>query len=65
MTRFGWTQPCCAGCFAERNPGSRPAALKEHERELETCVYCGLSTRSGIYVRVDPKDAPHPTLVKS
>jgi hypothetical protein len=30
----------------------------------EVCVYCGNGTRSGIYVRIDPSTAPHPSLTK-
>lgn len=62
MTRFSWTQPCCAACWRERNPGRKPVALKDAERE--TCVHCGLSAQSGIFVRIDPAEAVHPTRTK-
>jgi hypothetical protein len=62
MTRLSWTQPSCADCWRERNPDREPMTLIK--TETETCVYCGASTTSGIYVRVDPALAPHPTLTK-
>lgn len=60
--RFGWTQPCCESCFERHNPGRKPTRLIEPEGEI--CVHCGAETQDGIYVRVDPKTAPHPTLIK-
>lgn len=60
--RYGLTQPCCDGCFAEHNPGKQPYRLLEPEDEI--CVYCGKPTADGIYVRIDPAEAPHPTLTK-
>lgn len=60
--RFSWTQPACGRCFALRNPGREPMTLRE--TEPETCVWCGRTTHSGIYVRIDPAVAPHPTLTK-
>lgn len=60
--RYSWTQPICEGCYDDRYPGRRPSVLIEPE--LETCVDCGLVTRSGIYLRIDPAEARHPTLKK-
>lgn len=60
--RYSWTQPCCEPCWEQRNPGRAPTRLREPKDE--NCVFCGLSTESGIYVRIDPAAAPHPTLLK-
>lgn len=60
--RYSWTQPCCNICWVTNNPGREPMTLQEAERE--ECVYCGEQTYSGIYVRIDPKTAPHPTTLK-
>lgn len=60
--RYSWTQPCCDDCWDERNP-DRPS-LRLRIRESEQCVYCGLFSQSGIYVRIDPEDAPFPSLKK-
>jgi hypothetical protein len=49
-------------CFVDRNPGREPVRLREPEREV--CVFCGQTTEDGIYVRVDPSTAEHPTLRK-
>ena len=62
--RFSWTQPCCETCWIERNPGRTPVVVVIAERDPETCVHCGEPTRDGIYVRIDPASAPHPTLTK-
>ena len=59
---FSWTQPCCFDCYAKRYPGRQPVRLKVAEKE--TCVDCGEETEDGIYIRVDPEHAAHPTLPK-
>ena len=64
MPRYSWTQPCCTACWEQRNPGRAPARIAEAIRELERCVYCERGTRGGIYVRIDPAEAPHPTMEK-
>ena len=68
MTRYRWTQPCCEECWDERSriggdPG-REGVVLTHGVELETCVYCGTPTFSGLYVRIDPAEAPYPSLTK-
>jgi hypothetical protein len=63
LSNFSWTQPCCESCWGEHH-GGVPVQFKSDMRMDETCVYCGEPTRSGIYIRVDPKTAPHPTLTK-
>jgi hypothetical protein len=60
--RYGWTQPCCDSCWTDRNPDREAVRLKEPKKE--TCVYCGQETESGVYVRIDPAKAPHPSLEK-
>lgn len=59
LLRYSWTQPCCASCFEQRNPGRMPAGPPESDPEV--CCHCGMETRHGIYVRVDPETVPHPT----
>lgn len=56
---YSWTQPICFPCYSDRHPG-RPAT-RLREPEVETCVDCGRSTTDGIYLRVDPAIARHPT----
>lgn len=62
MPEFRWTQPICGDCFAELEPGREPVRIKD--RELEICVYCEQRTGEGIYTRIDPALAPHPTLTR-
>lgn len=59
---YSWTQPACTACWEELNPHRRPVRLTKPE--VDVCVYCGERTRSGIYVRIDPMHAPHPTMLK-
>lgn len=58
---LSWTQPCCAECY-EREFG-RPAVALLVTSE-ETCVYCGNATEDGIFIRIDPAEAPFPTRTK-
>jgi hypothetical protein len=62
MKRLAWTQPCCDNCWQDHYPDHIPVRLIEVEPEF--CVYCASPTTSGIYVRIDPVIAPHPTLTK-
>lgn len=59
---YSWTQPICHDCWDERHPEALSG--RGDPGETETCVHCGRSTASGIYVRVDPATADHPTLLK-
>lgn len=61
--RYSWTQPICLRCWNERNP-ERQSHSNPQGGYPETCVHCGTLTRSGIYVRVDPKTAYYPTCTK-
>ena len=65
MIRYSWTQPACENCWFDHYPNREPARLTLDHRETEVCVYCGIETWSGIYVRINPNEAAHPTLVKS
>ena len=60
--RYGWTQPICRDdWYAHYGNGTRqPTTLKPEFRE-ETCCYCGKPTRSGIFVRENPREVPYPT----
>jgi hypothetical protein len=62
MTRYSWTQPSCLACFTERNPNREPVRVKIDD--FENCVYCDAVTTDGIYVRIDPAEAPYPSIVK-
>lgn len=53
----GWTHPVCDTCYAGLNRGE-PIRMREEFRDTEQCVLCKKTTRSGIYVRIDPKDIP-------
>jgi hypothetical protein len=60
--RYSWTQPSCDACYAKLYPGRQPHRLRFPE--TETCVYCGRATQAGVYVRIDPAEAPCPTRLK-
>lgn len=60
--RYSWTQPQCARCFEEQNPGCIPHVLVLSE--TEQCVTCGVWNQNGIYIRIDPATAPFPTRLK-
>jgi hypothetical protein len=51
----GWTHAICRSCYANREPGRVPVALKD--AELEKCCFCGVETKEGIYYRADPASA--------
>jgi hypothetical protein len=55
-----WTQPICDDCWDVRNPTRTSVRINGGYRE--TCAFCGVTTTSGIYVRVDPTTVPHPTM---
>ena len=60
--RFGWTQPACEPCFKINHPGK--GVMRFKPAELENCCFCNNETKSGIYVRVDPKTVPYPSIMK-
>lgn len=47
-----WTHPVCPYCYDDLYPGREPVVVEP--RTSETCCFCGIPTRSGIYVRADP-----------
>jgi hypothetical protein len=49
-----WTHNICLDCWLDREPEQYPTRLIN--RPLETCCYCGLKNRHGIFVRDNPKD---------
>jgi len=62
MSTYRWTQPSCEPCFREHHPRHEPYRFRYPE--AERCVYCGVPTTDGIYVRVNPERVPHPTLTE-
>lgn len=61
--RYRWTQPCCGECWAQQNPNRYPVRIKPIEAEI--CCFCGATTYSGIYVRIDPLTVDYPSLRKT
>lgn len=61
-TRYNWNQPACNTCWGSHNPGRTTHKLVLAQEEV--CCFCGTSTKSGVYVRVDPRDIPFPTRLK-
>lgn len=59
---YAWRQPICGMCWRLRNPGK--TAPRVTTRECEVCCDCGSPTTSGIYFRIDPACAKHPTLTR-
>lgn len=60
--RLSWTQPCCASCWLDLNPGRKPTRM--FHAEPEQCCHCGAETSEGIYIRVDPVQVPFATRKK-
>lgn len=59
---YSWTQPACEACFAGTFPNvSTPVRIKEGMRTAEQCCMCGVTTLSGLYVRLNPMTVDHPT----
>ena len=50
-----WTHNICGVCYQIEQPGRTPATITEKYREVETCCFCGVETREGIYYRKDPE----------
>jgi hypothetical protein len=58
-----WTQASCVDCWDRNNPDRRSDPDAEYTNgAIEVCAWCGGKTISGIYVRVDPKTVPFPTM---
>lgn len=58
---MSWTHGCCDECWDERHDYAAKR-IKAEYRERENCCYCGMTTLSGIYVRENPAEVPHPKL---
>lgn len=62
--RYSWTQPCCATCWEDQHPGLVPVRMRSQVAEVELCVFCAAANLDGIYLRIDPAEAPHPSIMK-
>jgi hypothetical protein len=56
----GWVHTICDDCWTKRSsaegkPGRTPVQVPLGDRAAEICCFCGATTRSGIYVRENPK----------
>lgn len=49
-----WTHAVCQHCWETRFGGDPHRVVVDTARE--TCCFCGIETRSGIYVREDPSN---------
>lgn len=59
---YSWTQAVCTACWYLHDPARRPVAVKD--ANTENCVFCGNETQSGIFIRIDPRNAPIPSRLK-
>lgn len=57
-----WTQPCCEDCWVVREGARRPHRVAAERFVDARCCFCGRTTRSGIFVRVDPATVSYPTV---
>jgi hypothetical protein len=58
---YTWSQSLCDACFAGFRPDvPHPVRIKEEYRDTEKCALCGTQTRSGLYVRINPREVPYP-----
>jgi hypothetical protein len=53
-----WNQALCQSCFWVRQPDAEP--VRSHYPEREICSDCGIPTRSGIYMRLNPTHVRFP-----
>jgi hypothetical protein len=49
-----WNHSMCVICWYEKNPEREPHVITDADED--TCCFCGLKSKAGIYVREDPKD---------
>jgi hypothetical protein len=47
----------CDACWVKREPNREPVRIKPEYCEEEYCCWCGITHRSGIYVRASSEDA--------
>lgn len=57
---MNWNQPVCTACWKFSQGDREPVVLVAWGRALERCANCGVSTTSGIYVRMDPRSLRYP-----
>ena len=50
-----WTHRICVPCWNMKNPDRAVQESDYQESDPGLCCYCGNETRSGIYVRDDPR----------
>ncbi len=57
--KHGWTHAMCDGCWVRHKGVRMPVRMTE--LDTETCCWCGVIHRSGIYCRAEPVIAvvPH------
>ena len=60
--KFSWTQPQCTVCWKLKNGDRQPVRVNPPQEER--CVTCGGQTSSGIFVRINPAEAPYPSIGK-
>ena len=58
---YSFTQAMCVLCWEEKHGPRQPVTVRHEHRTDETCCFCGLATRSGIFTRVDPRTVGYPS----
>jgi transcriptional regulator with XRE-family HTH domain len=61
---YGWQQPACLSCFTKYRHGDEPVVVVGRDPKTEKCVYCNKDTNDGIYIKISPRRANYPTLLK-
>ena len=56
--KLSWTQPICAECFENANPGRTPICVVN--AGTDKCCLCGAETTAGIFIRRDPTTVTFP-----
>ena len=60
--KLTWSQPVCDPCWSGMHGNREPLRVRLLRYEVETCSFCGSETRSGIYLRCDPRRVAYPRL---
>lgn len=63
-SQYSWTQPICRLCWNHDHPDKPFGEDRDGRGPEERCSNCGSWTRSGVYIRVDPKVAAYPSILK-
>jgi hypothetical protein len=58
--RYSWTQPVCVEDWHNMNGDRVPHRVIADVYPAVRCCFCGKLTRSGIFVREDPRYLPYP-----